>query len=134
MDVKLSTQNIRTIAMFEKVTKVNAKDCIITDNALYFLVDMEKAGMAIGKNGANIKELRRISGKHVKIFPYSPNLEEFIKNIIPNIKSVDITDKRVTISVPHEDKLTVIGKHGENINAMRDMLKRHFDVESLKLR
>jgi N utilization substance protein A len=132
--VKLSTENIRTIALFEKVTKVHAKDCIITENSVYFLVNKEKMGQAIGKNGANIKSLRRISGRNIKIFAYSPDLEKFIRNIIPNIKNLEISNKNITLSVPHEDKLTVIGKSGENINIIRDMLKRHFGVENLKLR
>lgn len=134
MDVKLSTENIRTIALFEKVTRVHSKDCIITEHSIYFLVDAEKMGMAIGKNGVNIKELRRISGKNIKIFGYSSKLEEFIKNIIPKVKSLEINDKSVSVSVQHEDKLTVIGKGGENINTIREILKRHFGIESFKLR
>ena len=134
MEIKLSTENIRTIALFEKITKIHAKDCIITDNSVYFLVDAKKMGVAIGKNGANIKELRRILGKNVKIFGYSSSLEEFVGNIIPNIKTLDIAGKNVMVSIPREDKLTVIGKNGENINVIRDILKRHFRVESFKLR
>lgn len=134
MEVKLSTENIRTIALFEKVTKVHPKDCLITEHSLYFVVPGEKMGMAIGKNGANIKELRRISGKHIKIFPYAESVEEFLKNVIPTIKNIDIAEKHVTITVPLEDKVTVIGRNGENINAIRDLLKRHFRIESFKLR
>lgn len=134
MNVKLSTENIRAITLFEKITKVNPKDCIMTEHSLYFLVNAERMGMAIGKNGVNIKELRRISGKHIKIFAYSSDLETFIKNIIPSVKSIDVKEKNVTISVHHEDKLTVIGKNGENINTIRSLLKRHFDVEAFKLR
>jgi len=134
MDVKLSTENIRTLVLFEKVTRVNAKDCIITDHSIYFLVNAEKMGMAIGKNGSNIKELRRISGKQVKIFAYASQVEEFIRNIIPSVKSIDIREKQLMITVPHEDKLTVIGRNGENINVIREILKRHFAMETFKLR
>lgn len=134
MDVKLSTENIRTIALFEKITKVHAKDCIITEQSVYFLVNAEKMGMAIGKGGINIKKLRRISGKHVKIFSFSPTLEEFVRNIIPTLKSLDIQDKNVTVTVAREDKLMVIGRSGENINVIRDILKRHFGIENFKLR
>lgn len=134
MEVKLTTENIRAIALFEKVTDVHAKDCIITDNSFYFLVDAEKMGMAIGKNGSNIKELRGISGKNVKIFAYSTDMEEFLRNVIPNIKNITINEHAVTVSISQSDKVMVIGKNGENINVIRELLKRHFNVENFKLR
>src|SRR3989338_10641786 len=98
MDLKLSTQTIRTIAIFEKVPRVHPKDCITAEHALYFLVDVDKMGMAIGKDGVHIKELRRIAGKNIKIFGYVPNLEEFIRLVVPTVKTLDIQDKNVTIS------------------------------------
>ena len=134
MQVKLSTENIRAIALFEKVTNVNVKDCIISDTSIYFLVDREQMGAAIGKNGSNIKQLRRISGKHVKIFAYSSDVEEFVRNIIPHLRTIDTEGETVTVSVPQEDKLTVIGKSGENINVIREILKRHFNIKNFKLR
>ena len=134
MDVKLSTENIRTIALFEQITKVHAKDSLITDHSLYFLVNGDKMGMAIGKNGVNIKELRRISDKYIKIFAFDPDVETFVRNMVPSLKSIEIREKNISITVPHEDKLTVIGRNGENINAIRNLLKRHFDIKSFKLR
>ncbi|MBI4021498.1 MAG: NusA-like transcription termination signal-binding factor [Candidatus Aenigmarchaeota archaeon] len=134
MDVKLSTENIRAMTLFEKITKVHPKDCLITENALYFLVNAESMGMAIGKNGTNIKELRRISDKHVKIFAYADTVEEFLRNIIPAIKSMEISEGTVTVTVSQQDKVTVIGKNGDNINAIRTLLKRYFGVQTFKLR
>ena len=42
MAVKLETEDIRNLAAFEKITKVHARDCIITDNCIYFLVDSKR--------------------------------------------------------------------------------------------
>ena len=134
MQVKLATENIRAIALFEKVTDVHVKDCIISPHSLYFLVSHDSMGAAIGKNGENIRRLRKLSGRHVKIFAYSSSPEEFIRNIIPTVRSVNIENGSATVSVPQEDKLTVIGKGGENINAIRDIMKRHFNITVFKLR
>ena len=57
MTVKLETDTIRIIAAFENLTKVHARDCLVADNCIYFMVDADKIGMAIGKNGAVIKEI-----------------------------------------------------------------------------
>ena len=40
MTVKLCTDSIRIIALFENITNVHAKDCIIMDNSIYFVVEL----------------------------------------------------------------------------------------------
>ncbi|RLI98339.1 MAG: NusA-like transcription termination signal-binding factor [Candidatus Aenigmatarchaeota archaeon] len=134
MTVKLSTDSIRIIALFEKVTNVHAKDCIINDKEIYFVVGKDKVGRAIGKNGSKMKDLRRmLAGRHVKIFAYGDNLEDSVKSMIPNASKVEIKDDSVFVSVPGNEKVSVIGKNGRNINAIREILKRQFDVKKLKL-
>ncbi len=135
MTVKLGTDCIRTIALFEKVTKVHAKDCIINDEGAYFVVDPDKVGRAIGKNGANMKNLKRMLGnRHVKIYACNGDLESTVRNIIPSLSKMEYRDNSLFISVPKKDKVTVIGKNGRNINAIREILKRRFSVKELKLR
>jgi len=134
MTVKLATEAIRTIAVFEKVTKVHAKDCLITDNCIYFLVDEKKVGLAVGKNGSVVKELRNMFRKQVKLFGYSDKLENMIKNMIPGLKNIRMYDDSVVVSIEPRDRVQVIGKNGENINAVREMLKRHFSINNLKIK
>ena len=86
MAIKLETEAIRTIAAFERVTKVHARDCLMTDNCVYFLVEVKKIGLAIGKNGSVIKEMRRILGRPVRIFGYSENPEDMIKKLRKAVK------------------------------------------------
>ena len=67
MSVKLGTDSIRNIAAFEDVTQIHAHDCLITEDCIYFLVDPDKVGLAIGKNGRNIKAMREIMERHFSI-------------------------------------------------------------------
>ena len=135
MTVKLCTDSIRTIAMFEKITKVHAKDCLVNEDGVYFVVDSDKMGRAIGKNGSNMKSLRSVLGnRHVKIFACHEDLESTLKDMIPNIKRMEISDGSVMLSVAKKDKVAVIGKNGRNINAIREILKRRFALKELKLR
>lgn len=134
MTIKLETQSIRSIATFEKITKVNAKDCIITDSCIYFLVDPEKVGLAIGKGGSNIKEARKVFDRNVKVFGYHDDPKELIKSMIPNISSLEISNGSVTLSVPNEDRVAVIGRGGSNIKAIRAILERHFDIKKVRLK
>ncbi|MBU0898833.1 MAG: NusA-like transcription termination signal-binding factor [Nanoarchaeota archaeon] len=134
MTVKLETNTIRTIAAFEKLTKVHAKDCLITDDCIYFLVNQNKIGLAIGKNGSVAKEVRRILGKPIKIFAYSSDPKELIKNMIPNIKNLQINNESMMLTIPPDEKITVIGKNGRNIKIIKSIMDRHFGIKNLKIR
>lgn len=134
MAVKLGIESIRTIALFEKITNVHAKDCLITDDCVYFLVDPERIGLAIGKNGSVIKEVRKILGKQVRLFGYHSTPEEMARNMIPNIKNMTVNDGSMVISIAPQDKVAVIGKNGRNIKAIKELMKRHFSINHIKLR
>ncbi len=134
MTVKLGTTTIRTIAAFEHVTNVHAKDCVITENCVYFLVDSSKIGMAIGKNGSVVKELRKRLGKYVKVFGYSDNPETLIRNMIPNIKNIEMSNGIITITIPSHEKLLVIGKNGNNIKALNEIVSRHCSAKRVRVK
>ena len=134
MVVKLSTATIRSIGTFEKITKVHAKDCIPTESCIYFLVDSQNVGLAIGKSGVVVKEVSRVLGKMVKVLPYADSMEQMVKNMIPSASSIDKKDNFVTVTVPPRDKTAAIGRNGENIKILKTILERYFNVADLKIR
>lgn len=134
MTIKLETQNIRDIAVFERMTKVHVKDCIREENCVYFMIENGKSGLAIGRNGAVIKSVSRVLGKTVKVFEAGKNLEEMVKNMIPNAKSVEIGKDSVTVSIPSSERSVVIGRNGRNIKVMKEFLNRHFKINYLRLK
>ena len=134
MSIKLATQNIRDIAVFESMTRVHAKDCIRSDSCVYFMIEPGKSGLAIGKNGMIAKSVGRVLGKPVKIFEFAPDLETMLKNMIPSVKGIELNEDSVTISIPQTDRSVVIGRSGQNIKAMKEFLKRHFKINYLRLR
>lgn len=134
MSVKLETETIRVMALFEKVTRVPAKDCIVAEDAVYFLVNPSKVGLAVGKDGAQAKDMSRLLKKPVKVLGYFGSAEEFIRHAIPSAEDVQINDGSVVLSVPAQDKTRVIGRNGNNIKIIKEILNRHFDIKSVKLR
>lgn len=134
MGIKLETQAVRTITAFESITNVHPRDCVITEHSVYFLVDPKKVGLAIGRNGNIIREVRKVLAKNVRVYGYASDPKALVENMVPNLKSFEMADGVITISIPMEDRTTVIGKNGENIKAMREILKRHFAIKNLRLR
>jgi len=134
--VTYDTENIRAMNLFESITGVEARDVILEDEDAYFIVPEGKAGMAIGKGGKVVKKVQRNLGRNVKVYEYSDNLGKFLNNIVPvNLRGVDIDDntetKEVEISVSRDKKGRVVGKNGNKIDSIRDVLKRTHAVDDV---
>ena len=134
MPIKFQTDTLRAITAFQKVTGLDAKDCLVTESALYFLVEPGSLGRAIGKGGNSIKELRRVFQRPVKVFEYSKTPEGMIKNMIPGANNIEIGKDDAMVSVPMDNRSEVIGRGGRNIKAIKEFLLRHFRIRKLILR
>jgi len=134
MNVKLGTEEIRNVSLFVKMTGVQPKDCLITEEALFFVLEPKSMIIAIGKNGANVKKLRQAFGKNVKLFAKYETAEETIKHMVPSVKTLKVNDGVAVISIPLEEKSKVIGRNGNNIKSMKEVLRRHFELKDLKIR
>lgn len=134
MAIKFQTDSVRAIAAFQKVTGIGAKDCLVTEDLVYFLVEPGKLGRAIGRGGNSVRELRRVFDRPVKVFEYSEGLEGMVRNMMPGAGNIEIEDGEVRVSVPEEKRSEVIGRGGRNIKAVREFLSRHFRVNKLILR
>ncbi|MBC5793132.1 MAG: NusA-like transcription termination signal-binding factor [Nanohaloarchaea archaeon] len=135
--VTYDTENIRAMSLFESITGVEARDVILEDDDAYFIVPEGKAGMAIGKGGKVVKKVQNNLGKNVKVYEYSDNLGKFLNNIVPvNLRGVDIEDedsKEVEISVARDKKGRVVGKNGNKIDSIRDILQRTHGVDEVSV-
>lgn len=138
-EVKLSTEGIRYIALFESMTGARAKDCYedIENNRLLFVVRNGDMGMAIGRGGDNINRVKKAIGKHVEIIEHSEDPVEFIKNAFHPVavKNVDIVskdDKRIAyVEVHTKEKGFAIGRDGKNIGKVKILALRHHDINDV---
>ena len=132
-----TTETIRLLTLFENVTNVPVRDCFTDNGVVYYVVEENKARLAIGKNGVSIKNAERVIGKKIKIYEYSPNLERFVKNLIPQSREIKIIKNDgdiVEIKVSKNDKGFVIGRGGEKIKIYKQILKRIHNVVDLKVK
>lgn len=133
MKVTLDEKIIQTITIFQNLTGSSVVDCI-EDEDLYFVVAQGQYGLAIGKNGRKIKNAERLFKKTIKIFEYSPDVKEFIKNMIPDSQVIEINDNNVFVRVKQFDRARIIGKGGKNIKVIGNFLERLFEINSLKVK
>jgi N utilization substance protein A len=140
MVVTFDTETIRLIALFENMTGVSVKDCLINNdnNTVYFLIEEGKAGIVIGKNGCGIKRSENLIKKKIKIFEFSADLNTFIKNLIPQSQAIKIKNESekvvVEIKVDKKDKAMVIGRDGKNQKILKELLGRNYKIFDLIIR
>jgi N utilization substance protein A len=132
-EVKLTTEGIRYIALFESLTGAIARDCYVDDenDRVIFVVKNGDMGLAIGKNGNNINRVKKSIGKHIEIVEYSDEVDEFVANALQPVfvKKVQVVVKEnrklAYVEVMSKDRGIAIGKNGRNIQKAKLLAQRH---------
>ena len=140
--IKITSNEMRYIALFESITGANVKDCIIDEEQgrILFVVSEGQIGVAIGRGGRNIHTLERMTGKKHEIIEYSEDAAQFIKNALKpaTVREVRITPKPdgksiAVVTVNPKDKGVAIGKNGRNAERLRFLAKRYFDIQNVSI-
>jgi N utilization substance protein A len=138
-EVKLSMDGIRYIALFEKITGAGARDCYedTENNRLLFVVKNGDMGLAIGKGGEHINNVKKAISKSIEIIEHSDDPVIFIRNafhplILKNI-TIKINDgKRIAyVEVPTKEKGLAIGRDGKNIEKVKKLSFRHHNISDV---
>jgi N utilization substance protein A len=138
-EVKLTTEGIRYIALFESLTGAIARDCYVDDenDRVIFVVKKGDMGLAIGKNGNNINRVKKSIGKHIEIVEYSDEVDEFVANALQPVfvKKVQVVvrenRKLAYVEVMSKDRGIAIGKNGRNIQKAKVLAQRHYGLEDV---
>jgi len=140
--IRLTTKEMRYIALFESITGATVRDCIVDDeqNRIIFVVKEGDIGVAIGKGGKNIHLLERMTGKKHEIIEHSANPQQFIRNALKPayVNEIRITERPdgksiAVVSVNPRDKGVAIGKNGRNAERIRFLAKRYFQIQNVSI-
>src|SRR3989338_5558239 len=92
MAIVLDKETMALIGLFSRISGTNVHDCITRQENIIFIVEPGEMGKAIGKNGANVREFEHKLHKRIKIFEYSIDLSQLIKNMIYPLEIVKIEE------------------------------------------
>ena len=138
--IKLTMDQMRKISLFQKITKVTPRDCIDDEkqDRLIFVVNEGKMGLAIGKNGSNIKSLQNLLKRNIELVEYYNDPIKFLKNLLNTklINEVKISTRadgspQAIVLVNPNNKGLVVGRAGRNAEKARLLAKRYFDIPSV---
>ncbi|MDB2445924.1 NusA-like transcription termination signal-binding factor [Nitrosopumilus sp.] len=138
--IKLSTDQMRMMSLFQNVTGAVARDCIEDEkqDRVIFVVNTGKMGLAIGKGGMHIKSLQNMVKRNVELVEYDEDPAKFLTNLLNNklISEVKINTradgtKQAIVMVDPRKKGIVVGREGRNAEKARLLAKRYFDIGSV---
>ena len=138
-EIKLTIDEMRYISLFQDLTGVTVRDCIVDNDSgtIIFIVKEGEGALAVGKGGSNVKMAKKLLGKNIEIIEYSDDFEKFVRNIfmparVASIRKVQQGGKTVLyVNVHPDDKGVAIGRGGRNIHRARLVLKRYYDIDTV---
>ncbi len=138
--IKLSTDQMRLMGLFQNVTGATARDCVEDEkqNRVIFVVNTGKMGLAIGKGGIHIKSLQNIVKRNIELVEFNDDPAKFLTNLLDSklISEVKINKradgtKQAIVMVDPRKKGIVVGRDGRNAEKARLLAKRYFDIGSV---
>ncbi len=138
--IKLTSDELRLMSLFQSITSATARDCIVDEkmDRVIFVVNKGQMGLAIGKGGATIKQLQNVVAKKVELVEFSDDAAEFIRNMLNSdmVSEVKINErmdgtKQAIVVVDAKKKGAVVGREGRNAEKARLLAKRYFQITSV---
>ncbi|HYY39881.1 MAG TPA: NusA-like transcription termination signal-binding factor [Nitrososphaera sp.] len=139
-EIKLTSDELRLISLFQSITSATARDCIVDDkmDRVIFVVNKGQMGLAIGKGGSTIKQLQNMVARKIELVEFSDEPAEFIRNMLnaDMINDVRISErddgtKQAVVTVDPRKKGAVVGREGRNAEKARLLAKRYFQISNV---
>jgi N utilization substance protein A len=134
--IKFDVNIMKFISLFETLTKAEVKDCFEMGERLVFVVKEGNIGKALGKAGSNIKKIEGMLKKKLRIIEFNPDLLRFVQNVIypSKVKDINMEEGVVTITPPDsQTRGYLIGRGAVNLNITKDIVKRYFEINDIKV-
>ena len=135
MSTEITQDDIFFFSEFEKITRVMPLEYYQGETAVFYVVDPEQLGKAIGKNATNIERLAKFFRKKVFIIPDVKEIEAFIRAFFSNLNILSIEVRNVMgensaiVTLDEQHRGFAIGKNGERIKAAKALLKKRFNAD-----
>lgn len=139
-EITIDNKILGYMALFEKVARVELKECLENEDMVLFVVLEKKLAEMFKRNDNAIAELKDRINKHILVVEYSRDLIMFVKNIFYRfgVKEINVNWKEgqtnVLVTVEQNEVGKAIGKEGRNIKLFRDAVQRYYNIKSLSIK
>jgi len=136
--MRLGVAEIRLINALQNISGVHAKDCLISDNRITFLVAEQQMSKAIGKNGSTIRIIKQKIGKDVELFEYKKDVKKFVQRAMNKIKinEMELVEKdggnTLKLSLDPENKRKLFQNSGR-FKKVKELAERNYNMPEIKV-
>ena len=124
--IKLDTEELQFIKMFEEMTSAHLKDFIKSEDEFIVIVKEGDMGLAIGRKGETIEKVRAKTGKKISVIEHSEDMKKFVSNIFAPVPVENVEINNGVMKITMQQRV-----RGNRIKRARDILKRHYNIEEI---
>ncbi len=139
-EVTIDNKIMGYIALFEKIGRVELRECLENEDMVLFIVGERKPAELFKRNPNIITSLKDKVNKHILVAEFSRDLLTYVRNVFFRfkVKEIYINWKEgqidILVSVEQSEVGKAIGKEGRNIKLFREAISRSFNIKSLNIK
>ena len=140
MERSIDMRVMRYITLFSKVSHVSTTNCFDYNNQIIFAVPRSQISIAIGKNASNVKKLREILGKKIRVVALPAEqsttaLSKFISEVVDPVEftKVEIKNGLLTITAGRQSKAALIGRNRIREKELGSIMKDFFGIGRVRV-
>jgi len=134
--ITFDTDILKCMALFDRITHAQLKDCFFDREKLVFLVDAGEMGKALGRNKSNVVQLEKMLKRKIKIVEFNLDRQQFILNYLAPLKVTNINTDGDVITVTGADTKTkglIIGIKAQNLRNLEKIVGKYFTIQEIKV-
>lgn len=137
--MKISMDDIHYLNALANISGVNAKDCIVSDNVVSYLVKGSEIGKAIGKDALNVKTLSGRMKKKIEILEYSNDVNLFLAKALYNVElkkteTIDFDGKKILNATVDAEAKSKILSNTSRLRRVKELAKRNYGIDDIRIR
>jgi len=131
--LKYDMSTIGYISHFKKVTGIDCRDCFAESGTIVFVTEPKKAGLAVGRQGENVRRLNRDLKKDIKIIEMCATAEDLVASFLYPLQAQNIfiaeRDNKKILNIkfgsPRERRF-LLSDNLAKLKLLKIILKRYF--------
>jgi transcription antitermination factor NusA-like protein len=130
----IDMQDMRYLNLFGKITKVGTRFCFKYNENIVFCVPRQLVSKAVGEDARNIKQMKSILRKRIKIIPRPKGIQDarkFIEAIVKPVtfKDLEVKGNEIILTAGSQSKAALIGRNKRRLLEMQKIVKDFFGKE-----
>lgn len=119
---------------------MSTTNCFDYNNQIVFAVPRSKISAAIGKNASNVRKLREILGRRIRIVTIpeeknTPSIYKFISEVVDPVEfnKIEIKNDILTVTAGRQSKAALIGRNRIREKELSSIVKDFFGINKVRI-